>query len=119
MIAALSADADRYTWVAATVGSNNAAGYQLATGLPVMPVGGFNGSDPSPTLEQFQEYVAQGRIHYFLGGNGFMANGGSEAAREIASWVSDNFSPGTIDGVTVYDLSGSTGTDYYSPVGPR
>jgi hypothetical protein len=119
MIAALTENAARYTWVAATVGSNNAAGYQLATGLPVMPVGGFNGSDPSPTLEQFQEYVAQGRIHYFLGGNGFMANGGSQSAREIASWVDDHFSPSTIDGVTVYDLTGSTGSDFYRPVGSR
>ena len=47
----------RYTWVAATVGSNNASGYQLATGDPVMAIGGFNGSDPSPTLAQFQQLV--------------------------------------------------------------
>ncbi|MBX6391791.1 MAG: glycosyltransferase family 39 protein, partial [Frankia sp.] len=60
LVALLRADADDYTWVAATVGANNAAGYQLATGEPVMPVGGFNGTDPSPTLAQFQEYVAEG-----------------------------------------------------------
>ncbi|MBS1698292.1 MAG: glycosyltransferase family 39 protein, partial [Actinobacteria bacterium] len=50
----LSADASRYTWVAASVGSQTAAGYQLGTGYAVMPIGGFNGSDPSPTLAQFQ-----------------------------------------------------------------
>ena len=44
----LTADAGDYTWVAATVGSTNAAGYQLATGAPVMAVGGFNGTDPAP-----------------------------------------------------------------------
>ena len=55
-------------WAAAVVGSNNAAGYQLATELPVMAVGGFNGTDPAPTLEQFQQYVADGKIHYFIGG---------------------------------------------------
>ena len=48
--ALLEPDADRYTWVAAAIGSNQAAGYQLATGEPVMAIGGFNGSDPSPTL---------------------------------------------------------------------
>ena len=37
----------------------SAAGLQIATQLPVK-VGGFNGSDPSPTLEQFQQYVAEG-----------------------------------------------------------
>ncbi|MEV1332332.1 glycosyltransferase family 39 protein [Micromonospora costi] len=101
----LERDSDRYTWVAATVGSNNASGYQLATGDPVMPVGGFNGSDPSPTLAQFQRYVAEGRIHWFIGGGGFQANGGSSASSEIASWVAATFDAQTVDGVTVYDLT--------------
>ena len=65
VVAALTQDASQYTWAAAAVGSQTAAGLQLGTGLPVMPIGGFNGSDPSPTLAQFQQYVAQGRIHYF------------------------------------------------------
>ncbi|HEX6888886.1 MAG TPA: glycosyltransferase family 39 protein, partial [Candidatus Nanopelagicales bacterium] len=50
LTAALSEDADSYTWVAAAVGANSAAGYQLATQRPVMAIGGFNGSDASPTL---------------------------------------------------------------------
>ena len=66
--AALAQDASSYTWVAAAVGSNRAAGYQLATELPVMPIGGFNGSDPSPTLAQFQQYVSDGQIHWFIAG---------------------------------------------------
>ena len=64
LVALLTQDADRYTWVAAAVGSNSAAGVQLATGRPVMAIGGFNGSDPAPTLEQFQQLVAEGRIHW-------------------------------------------------------
>ena len=71
VVSALSADADQYTWVAAAIGSQNAAGLQLGTQLPVMAIGGFNGSDPSPTLAQFQAYVQAGKIHYFLGGGGF------------------------------------------------
>ena len=71
VVAALSENADQYTWVAAAVGSQNAAGLQLGTQLPVMAIGGFNGSDPSPTLAQFQQDVADGRIHYFLSGGGF------------------------------------------------
>jgi hypothetical protein len=58
LVTLLQADAGHYTWVAAAIGSTRAASYQLATGEPVMPVGGFNGSDPSPTLEQFQHHVA-------------------------------------------------------------
>ncbi|MEU5937051.1 glycosyltransferase family 39 protein [Micromonospora sp. NPDC047187] len=101
----LQNDSADYTWVAATIGSNNASGYQLATGEPVMPIGGFNGSDPSPTLAQFQRYVADKKIHYFVGGGGFRANGGSSASQEIAAWVAETFTAQTVDGVTVYDLS--------------
>ena len=106
LAALLKADASQYTWVAAAVGSNSAAGHQLATQQAVMPIGGFNGSDPSPTLAQFQAYVAEGRIHYFIaGGVGGRSNGGSSASSEIASWVSENFTAQTVDGVTVYDLT--------------
>ena len=107
--ALLQADADQYTWVAAAVGSNAASGYQLASEKPVMAIGGFNGSDPSPTLEEFQAYVAAGRIHYFIasGTGGFGGNqmGGSSAGSDIAAWVAENFSATTVDGVTLYDLT--------------
>lgn len=71
-----------------------------------MPVGGFNGSDPSPTLEEFQAYVAEGRIHYFIGDGGGM--GGSSESSEIAAWVANNFDATTVDGTTVYDLTQPT-----------
>lgn len=106
IVSLLSADADNYTWVAATVGSNSAAGYQLAVGHSVMPIGGFNGSDPSPTLEEFQSDVQQGLIHYFIaGGRGMGGAGGSGTASQITTWVQDNFTSTTIDGVTLYDLT--------------
>ncbi|NUR15110.1 MAG: glycosyl transferase, partial [Dermatophilaceae bacterium] len=94
-------------WVAAAIGSQTAAGLQLGTQLPVMAIGGFNGSDPSPTLAQFQQYVADGRIHYFAGGGrGFgNQNGGSSASSEISSWVQQNFASVGIDGSTFYDLT--------------
>jgi len=106
LVALLQRDADRYRWVAAAVGSNAAAGVQLATGDPVMAIGGFNGSDPAPTLAQFQQYVAEGKIHYFLGGGRMGgAMGGSDAAREITAWVQEHFAATTVGGATVYDLT--------------
>ncbi|MDR6170886.1 glycosyltransferase family 39 protein [Curtobacterium sp. SORGH_AS_0776] len=98
-------DADDYTWVAAAIGSNSAATYQLATGASVMPIGGFNGSDPSPTLAEFQADVAAGKIHYFIAGSVGQSNGGSDAASEISEWVESTFTASTIGGVTVYDLT--------------
>ncbi|HEV3131182.1 MAG TPA: glycosyltransferase family 39 protein [Acidimicrobiales bacterium] len=114
--ALLSADASKYAWVAATTGSNSASGYQLATGDPVMAIGGFNGSDPTPTLAQFEQYVAEGKIHYYIGGGGGFGGGGfggggrstTSHASEISSWVSAHFTAKTVNGVTLYDLTART-----------
>ena len=76
----LQADAGRYTWAAATVNSNNAAGYQLGSGEPVMAIGGFNGTDPAPTLAQFEQYVSEGKIHYFISGSGGFGGAGPGGA---------------------------------------
>jgi 4-amino-4-deoxy-L-arabinose transferase-like glycosyltransferase len=107
VVAGLSANADQYTWVAAAIGSQNAAGLQLGTQLPVMSIGGFNGSDPSPTLAQFKQYVADGKIHYFLagGGMGGPSMGGSQSAAQISSWVTASFKAVTIGSQTFYDLT--------------
>ncbi len=105
VVAALSEGASNYRWVAAAIGSQNAAGLQLGSGLPVMAIGGFNGSDPSPTLAQFQDYVDQGLIHYFAasgnGGGRGGGMGGSGTASEISTWVQANFTAVTIDGIDV------------------
>jgi 4-amino-4-deoxy-L-arabinose transferase-like glycosyltransferase len=109
MIALLSTRANSYTWVAATIGGQNSASYQLATGYSVMAVGGFNGSDPSPTLDAFKALVAQGKIHYYIS-SGTMGgqSGGSNVSSEIASWVSSTFTAQTVGSVTVYDLTQAT-----------
>ena len=107
IVSMLQEDAGQYRWAAATTGSQNAASYQLASEQAVMAIGGFNGSDPAPTLEQFKSYVEQGLIHYYISGGGMGGNqlGGSDAASEIASWVAENFEAQTVDGVTIYDLT--------------
>nr|WP_245665593.1 glycosyltransferase family 39 protein [Nocardia sienata] len=105
--ALLQQNAGAYTWAAATVSSMNAAGYQLAADVPVMSIGGFGGGDPSPTLEQFQQYVADGAIHYFVaGGHGGGPGSASQSeASKIGGWVQENFTATEVDGVTVYDLT--------------
>ncbi|HWC21215.1 MAG TPA: glycosyltransferase family 39 protein [Flexivirga sp.] len=110
IVSALQSGANNYTWVAAAIGSNNAAGLQLATGQPVMPIGGFNGSDPSPTLAQFKSYVQSGRIHYFVAGGigGGGRSGGSNAAQQITTWVEAHYTKVTIGGSTFYDLTQPT-----------
>jgi 4-amino-4-deoxy-L-arabinose transferase-like glycosyltransferase len=94
-----------YRWAAATVSSDSAAPLQLASGEPVMSIGGFNGTDPAPTLAQFEKYVADHDIHYFVGANSDSFGGGSGDAAQITSWVEAHFHAETVGGETVYDLS--------------
>ncbi|MEU7769009.1 glycosyltransferase family 39 protein [Nocardia sp. NPDC049190] len=105
LVSLLEQNSGSYTWVAAAIGSNSAAGVQLATELPVMPVGGFNGSDPSPTLEQFKQYAAEGKIHYFIGGGRGPGSSESSISARIAQWVRENFTAVEVDSVTLYDLT--------------
>jgi 4-amino-4-deoxy-L-arabinose transferase-like glycosyltransferase len=105
----LRQDAGRFTWAAAAAGSERATSYQLASGEPVMAVGGFNGTDPAPTLSQFKADVAHGRIHWFVGGAPSQWLGGADASA-IASWVQANFPEVTIDGTRIYDLASLAGS---------
>ena len=94
-------------WAAAAVGSQSAGPLELATGQAVMAIGGFSGSDPAPTLAQFQKYVADGQVGYFIvGGTGGGARGGnSGSAAAITAWVAAHFTADTVGGTTVYDLT--------------
>ena len=99
-------------WAAAGVGSMGTADLALRTGASVMAIGGFTGGDDSPTLEQFQGYVADGQVRYFIasdrgpGGPGSPGGpgGGSGASTEITEWVEQTFTPVDVSGTTVYDL---------------
>ncbi|HEY3766975.1 MAG TPA: glycosyltransferase family 39 protein [Gaiellales bacterium] len=93
-----------YRWAAASVGSNAAAGYQLASGEAVMAIGGFNGTDPAPTPAQFEAYVRRGEIHWFIAGGSGGGGTGSDAAA-ITAWVKQHYTSRTVSGVTLYDLT--------------
>ncbi|MEV4557695.1 glycosyltransferase family 39 protein [Kitasatospora sp. NPDC049285] len=109
--ALLKQDAGKYTWAAAAVGSQNQASYQLASGEPVMALGGFNGSDPSLSLDGFKQLVQDGKVHWFIGGGGMGGGmGGSNYSSEIASWVQSTFTAKTVGNTTLYDLTSAKAT---------
>jgi 4-amino-4-deoxy-L-arabinose transferase-like glycosyltransferase len=102
------------TWVVATSGAMQAGSLEIATGEPVMAMGGFTGSDQAPTLAQFKALVAAGKIRYVLvnggGQGGAPGSSGDDTVSSVLSWVT---SVGTqVDyggsGGTLYDLSGVT-----------
>jgi 4-amino-4-deoxy-L-arabinose transferase-like glycosyltransferase len=106
----LKGNADSYTWVAATIGSVCASGYQLAAGHPVMPIGGFNGSDPWPPEAQFQRLAVSGKIHYFIvdPANDSRSYGAAVHLNNsgvIQQWVERNFAPIPMGPIRLYDLT--------------
>jgi 4-amino-4-deoxy-L-arabinose transferase-like glycosyltransferase len=98
------------TWILAVNGANEAGSIELASGLPVMAMGGFSGGDPAPTLTQLQAYVASAQLRYILVGSSGRG-GPNGASSDITSWVTTN---GTVvesvGNGTLYDLSGSVTT---------
>ena len=104
---ALESDAGSYTWVAATVNSNSAAGYQLATDDPVMAIGGFNGTDPAPTLAEFDERRRRQEDPLLHLGRGRARQRHLGLHRRTDHPVVESrFTAETLNGTTVYDLTG-------------
>ncbi len=100
----LEQDASSYKWVAATEGSEAAAPLELATGDAVVSIGGFNGTDPWPTLAVFKQLVANHEIHYYVG-QGSQSFGGGRGSSAISAWVAAHFKKQTVGGQTVYNLA--------------
>jgi len=100
----LEQDASSYKWIAATEGSEAAAPLELATGDAVMSIGGFNGTDPWPTLAVFKQLVANHEIHYYVG-QGSQSFGGGQGSSSIAAWVAAHFKKQTVGGETIYNLT--------------
>jgi hypothetical protein len=121
----LETGAARYKWAAATEGSDSAASMELASGgVPVMAIGGFIGTDPAPSLAEFEKLVSAHEIHYYVAGGaggfagrvaggagGFAGRGAGGAggtrtdAAQISAWVVAHFTAKTVGGITVYNLS--------------
>ena len=104
-LADLIAGADN-RWAAASVGSMMVSDLELKTGESLMAIGGFTGGDNSPTLAQFQQYVADGDVRYFLDREGGFGPPREErgSAGEITDWVKQNFTKTEVGGTAVYDL---------------
>ena len=90
------------TWSAAVSSAQSAAGLELASGTAVMSTGGWSGSDAAVTLAQFQAAVANGEIHYYVGGGqGGPGESSDSTSAQIAAWVAANYPATTVGGQTV------------------
>ena len=104
-------------YLVAVEGSQTAAPYILETGKAVIAMGGFSGSDPTPTLAQFEALVKAGKLHYvYLGGSGGGAGGGagggggSSTAGTIEQWLARH---ATVVATSAYGGSSGGGILYH------
>ena len=106
LVTFLLANSSGTTWIAAVNSANESAAIQISTGKPVAALGGFNGSDPVLTLAQFKEYVASGKIKYYVASSHGMG-GGPGGSSEIVNWIKQNATVVNYGGsqYTVYQLS--------------
>lgn len=71
----LEGDGATARWDLVTTSAQQASTLIADYGLSVMALGGFSGNDPTITVDQFADYVAEGDVRYVLangGGGGFM-----------------------------------------------
>jgi 4-amino-4-deoxy-L-arabinose transferase-like glycosyltransferase len=91
----------KYLGAAST--SHTTSAIIIATGRPVVTIGGFNGGDNAPTVSQLAAMVKSGQLKYVLvGGDRGGPGGGSNA---ITAWVQAH-------GTAVSGVSTSDGTLY-------
>lgn len=64
-------------------------------------------TDPTPTLAQFRDDVANHRVAYYIAVDtkGHGSDGGGHARADIARWVAATFVPQKVGDATVYDLA--------------
>ena len=82
MIRYLEAHQGSAKYLVAATGSQTTAPIIIATGKPVVTIGGFNGSDNAPTVAQLADLVRSGQLRYvLLGGGGGGPGGGNRRSR--------------------------------------
>ncbi len=117
LVGYLVANQGSATWIVAATSAQEAGPLELATGLPVMSMGGFTGSDPAPTLDQLKAYIASGQLRFVLaggnGGGGFggggFGGGSDTTASDRTAWVTST--------CTVVDYGGSGTSTLYDCAG--
>lgn len=102
-------------WAAAVPQASPAAQLQLASGLPVLPLGGFTGSSDAPTRGQLRSFVAAGRLRYVVLLGQYrhhpMGTPPALAGHPVAAavdWARRSGCPSVVAGVTVLDLADPT-----------
>ena len=94
LIEYLLANYNGETFLVAGSRANDVAPIILSTGKAAMAIGGFSGSDPILSTDEFAQYVAEGQVRFVLGGgNGGPGNRPNGGGNDVMSWVQKSCSP--------------------------
>jgi 4-amino-4-deoxy-L-arabinose transferase-like glycosyltransferase len=93
-------------YLVATSSSGSASSLIIATGKPVMALGGFSGNDAILTTAQLAQLVASGKVHYFL-----IQSGGMGGNSTLMQWVQAH---GKLVPTSQYETSSSATTGGFS-----
>jgi 4-amino-4-deoxy-L-arabinose transferase-like glycosyltransferase len=94
-------------WPVATVGAISAAQFQLGTGRAALGIGGYNGLDPYPTIDDFQAMVRRNQIGYLWvhpGATSIATRSPRSQAYGIWHWATAHCPVTTIDTTRFFDL---------------
>lgn len=106
LISYLQARQDGATWLVAVSSAHEASSMILATGEPVIAMGGFTGSDPAMTVAKLQQYVKSAKLHYVLVGGD--SRGPQSQNSEVTAWVKAH---GTLVSASEYGGTTSSSSD--------
>ena len=122
LIKYLVANRGNASWIVAMNSAQEAGTIEIATGLPVMAMGGFTGSDPTPTLSQLKSYIASGKLRFVIvsgggfGGGGFGGGAatGDTSSSDRDSWVTStckvvDYGGASASSSGLYDCLGTAG----------
>jgi len=110
LIAFLQANRRGERFLLATPSAQLASPVIVATGLPVMAMGGFHGLDPILTPERLAAFVAEGQVRFVMLGELSIVSrlmGAEAAGRPLAEWIRANGTP--VDPALWSEPSGAIG----------
>jgi len=96
LIAFLQESHGNEEYLLAAVNARQAAPINIATGDPVMALGGFGGGDPILTVEDFARLVAESRVRFALigdGSEGLRRVFGENRQKPLTDWIQANGKP--------------------------
>jgi hypothetical protein len=106
----VSAHRDGASYLLAVSSWTEASPYIEATGQEVMPMGGFSGSVPEPTLARVKQLVKTGQLKFFLlnGSGGGFGGGGPGGGRGATASTIESWVQGNCQTVPARDYAGSS-----------